>query len=281
VDNRELCDAIGQDVGMVLALDPGIQRVWRTPDSVQFGVERPVLVLDAVSPAEERMLAALAAGVTLPGLRMIASRAGADADAPAALLARLAPVLAAPARTSPTPPLVVLDGSGTTAAAMSGMLRENGIEVLSGLAWSDPAVSRADAAVIVASYAVDPQRHARWLRRDVPHLPIVFGDSGVAVGPFVEPGASPCLRCIDLRRTDSDPAWPAMASQLYRSLQPGEDRITSAAVAAHASAVLTARLVRGEPSVSGVSTRLEKGATAWVSREWRPHPECGCLGLPS
>jgi bacteriocin biosynthesis cyclodehydratase domain-containing protein len=265
---------------MVLALDPAIQRVWRTPDSIQFGVERPVLVLDAVSSADEHMLAALAAGVTLPGLRMIAARAGAPPDAAAALLARLTPVLAAPPSKTRAPSVVVVDGAGPTAAAILGMLRAGGTEVLSGLHWSDPAVGRADAAVIVASYAVEPQRHARWLRRDVPHLPIVFGDIGVTVGPFVCPGDGPCLRCVDLHRTDADASWPAMASQLYTVPSPAEDAVLSAAAAAQACTLLRAQLSGGAGRADGISARLEAGTATWVSRAWRPHPECGCLKLP-
>src|SRR4051812_8354656 len=163
---------------MVLALDPRIPRVWRTPHSIQFGVDEPALVLDGVSAADERMLVALAAGVTAEGLQLVADRARAPAAAGATLLEQLAPVLA-PERHPPAPrsdpPLVVLDGSGPTAAALEGILSDAGVPVRRRLSWSDTEVDRADAAVIVASYAVTPQRHVRWLRRDVPHLPVVFG----------------------------------------------------------------------------------------------------------
>src|SRR3954462_11769222 len=64
---------------MVLALDPRIPRVWRTPHSIQFGVDEPALVLDGVSAADERMLVALAAGVTVEGLPPVAERARAPA----------------------------------------------------------------------------------------------------------------------------------------------------------------------------------------------------------
>lgn len=299
---------------MVLALDSRIQHVWRTPDSLQFGVERPLLVLERVSGAEERMLAALGGGVSTEGLRIVARRAGAPPSAVTELLEQLTPVLA-PARAERTePPLVVLDGSGPTAAALERMLAEAGVDVRSGLSWSDPVVAQADAAVIVAAYAIEPQRHARWLRRDVPHLAVVFGDAGVSVGPFVRPGEGACLRCVDLHRTDADPAWPAMATQLHTRTAPGETATSSAAAAARGAAIVLAGIagpgasaaaevrvgtlearpglpeVRpgvpearpGLPEVPpGVSWRLEAGAIEWVSRAWEPHPECGCLGLPA
>ncbi len=78
---------------MVIALDPRIPRVWRTPDTLQFGVEVPRLVLRRVSVPEERMIAALGDGVSLPGLRMIAKRSRADPATVDALLRKLSPVL--------------------------------------------------------------------------------------------------------------------------------------------------------------------------------------------
>ncbi|MGO4299690.1 hypothetical protein [Leifsonia sp. RAF41] len=267
---------------MVLALDPRIPRVWRTPDCIQFGVDEPALVLDGVSSADERMLVALAAGVSREGLQLVADRARAPSAAVAALLDRLGPVLVTQRREPPPrPPLVVLDGAGPTAVAVEALLRDTGAEVRSGLDWADAAVDRADVAVIVAAYAVEPQRHARWLRRDVPHLPIVFGDAGVTVGPYVRPGRGPCLRCVDLHRTDADPAWPAMATQLHTRDAPAETGIVAAATAARVAALLLAERGEGRRTTpSGVSARLPRGAWDWVSREWAPHPECGCLGLP-
>jgi hypothetical protein len=285
---------------MVLALDSRIQHVWRTPDSLQFGVERPLLVLERVSGADERMLAALGGGVSAEGLHVVAKRAGAPPAAVAELLEQLTPVLA-PARAERTePPLVVLDGAGPTAAALERMLSQAGADVRSGLSWSDPVVAQAEAAVIVAAYAVEPQRHSRWLRRDVPHLPVVFGDAGVSIGPFVRPGEGACLRCVDLHRTDADPAWPAMATQLHTRPAPGETAISSAAAAARGAAIVLAGIAgsgategagvrAGVPAVRpvapevrpGVVWRLETGAVEWVSRAWEPHPECGCLGLPA
>ncbi|WP_285113363.1 hypothetical protein [Leifsonia sp. fls2-241-R2A-40a] len=274
---------------MTLLLDPRIQRVWRTPQSLQFGVDRAVLVLDSVSAAEERMLAALAAGVTHDGLRLIASRAGAPPGAVEDLLALVAPVLRSAEPPLPLPtPLVVLDGAGATAASVARMLAEAGADVLSGLRWSDPAVERADAAVIVASYAVAPQRHVRWLRRDVPHLAVVLSDAGVTVGPFVHPGRGPCLRCLDLHRTDADAAWPAMATQLHSLPPPGDGTPTAVAAAARAATAVAEVLAlptgrradTGPAPPVAVSWRLEQGGAEWVSRAWDPHPECGCLALP-
>lgn len=271
---------------MVIALDPRIPRVWRTPDTLQFGVEVPRLVLRRVSVPEERMIAALGDGVSLPGLRMIAKRSRADPATVDALLRKLSPVLERAPAVEAIGGLVVLDGEGRTAGRVVGLLRAAGVDVRSGLSWSDPLIAAASLAVVVGSYAIEPSRHGRWLRRDVPHLPVVFGDGGVSVGPLVVPGGGPCVRCVDLHRRDADPAWPAMAAQLHERPRPGETELVRDAVAAVTAALVIARLAGGEtiapsgPQAAALSTRFEHTSGSWVTQEHMPHPECGCLGLP-
>lgn len=262
---------------MVHQLDPRIPRVWRSPRALQFGVERPRLILDPVGVAEERMISALSAGATLSALRMIARGAGAGPAAVDALLARLGPVLESPPdERHGDAPIVVLDGAGPTAARILALLRGAGVDARSGLAADDPAVDLAAAAVVVGAFAIAPHRHQRWLRRDIPHLAVVFGDGGVTVGPFVRPGDGACLRCVDLHRRDADPAWPALAAQLHTRPLPGETELVCAAAASAAAGAVLA-LVRGAPGRSDAAARYDTVAARWSERRWEPHPECGCL----
>jgi bacteriocin biosynthesis cyclodehydratase domain-containing protein len=264
---------------MVYQLDPTIPRVWRSPRALQFGVERPRLLLEPVGAADERMIAALSTGATLGALRIIARGARAEAGAVDALLARLEPVLL------PRPdadglrqatPVVILDGAGPTAARILLLLREAGVDVRGGPASDDPAVERATAAVVVGAFAIAPHRHQRWLRRDIPHLAVVFGDGGVTVGPFVRPGEGACLRCVDLHRRDADPAWPALATQLHTRALPGEtELVCGAASSAAAGAVLA--LLGGAPGRSDSAARYDTVSARWSEQRWEPHPECGCL----
>lgn len=264
---------------MAIALDPTVRRVWRSPRTVQFGVDRALLVLDDVTEVQERILAALDGGITRAALRIVAARSGGSAEDVDAFLERLTPVLASDSEPAAVEsPVVVLDGDGPTSSRIAALLGESGVAVRSGLAWTDPGIPLARCAVIVASYAVEPQRHARWLRRDVPHLPVVFGDTGVTVGPFVEPGAGPCIRCVDLHRTDTDPAWPAMAAQLHTAPRAGETALVACAVSSAVASVVLARLRRGEHLAD--SMRYDRGRAEWTQRSWRPHPDCGCLELP-
>jgi hypothetical protein len=205
---------------MVLRLDQGIPQVWRSPDVVQFGIDRPLALITDVSTADERMVEALGGGVTRSGLSMIGRHAGATEAEVVRLLAALRPVLLPRKPVSnDLSPRIVIDGSGRTADHLAIMLQAGGCVVNDG---SGP--DTADLAVIVAHYAIAPERFGVWLRRDIPHLAIVFGDRGVRIGPLVEPGITPCLYCSELAHTDDDPAWPAMAAQLYTRTAPAESR---------------------------------------------------------
>ncbi|AAT88816.1 hypothetical protein ATY41_05460 [Leifsonia xyli subsp. xyli] len=130
---------------MALALAPRIQRVWRSPNALQFGIDAPVLVLDPFGTVEERMLAALASGVSLGVLEVVARTAGGAPGAAAQLLGLLGPLIVernaggvsesgSPPR---RPPMVVVDGGRRTAEKLGGMLREGGVAVREA-GWPEP-----------------------------------------------------------------------------------------------------------------------------------------------
>lgn len=50
----------------------------------------------------------------------------------------------------------------------------------------------------------------------VAHLPVVVDEDGIRVGPFVRPGLTPCLGCLDIQRIEGDPAWSALVPQFER-----------------------------------------------------------------
>ncbi len=261
---------------MIFQLDPRIPRVWRTPTDLQFGIDRCLLVLRDVTTAEERLLADLERGVTRDGLSALtqAARATVDVDA---LLTRLRPVLR---QQVPTPPRVrrrvALDGDGPTARRIASILSSCGFTVTSDIAEID----QVDAAVIIGHFAVVPQRHGRWLRRDIPHLPVVFGDRNVAIGPLVEPGSGPCLACQERHRMDADPSWTALATQLSEKTSHLETELVSTAVAALASRMIVARMTGGSRRFAAATIRYDgaTGATDVVAA--RHHSECGCRALP-
>jgi bacteriocin biosynthesis cyclodehydratase domain-containing protein len=250
---------------MVLRLSPDVPVVWRNPFDVQLGVDDVRLVLRDVSPGQERLLAALTSGVSEAGYAMIAKSASvetADADA---LLAALATDLVFPAAAEA--PRVGVLGAGPVATGLAALL-------------ADPAASGPpDFAILVADWVVSPADHGAWLRRDIPHLPVVLGDGGATIGPFVEPGVGPCLHCVHRTRADADPAWPAIATQLWGRPAPTLDPLTVAELVAFAARRIRQRVARGATPVaveSAPSWRLAAADGSVSERFWSRHPECLC-----
>jgi bacteriocin biosynthesis cyclodehydratase domain-containing protein len=237
---------------MVLKLDPRWPLVWRDPHTVQFGVDLPRAVVERVTSAQERMIAALVAGVPRSGLELFAAPDEVDE-----LLERLMPALDEGAD---PPAAAAVHGTGPTAEKLLALLA--------------PAASPV---VIVAHHVVSPDLHGRWLSHDLPHLPVVYGDSLVHIGPFIEPGTGPCLFCLELHRTDADPAWPAIASQLLGRHAGTETPLIAVEVAAIVTRLVARRAADGPGAAWSVELEVSTGRTS--ERVWARHPDCQCGGL--
>jgi bacteriocin biosynthesis cyclodehydratase domain-containing protein len=288
---------------MILRLDPRYPLVWRTPDTIQLGVDRPLAIVPGVTAPLESVIAALRAGVPRSGALMLGRQAGATDAATTALLQALAPALvgltpdprqpglqtpsitdtwftapAADRGRSGTRPVVCVDGVGPTADRLRALLAELGIRVSATPAGDDddgPAL-----AVLVDHFVFAPERHGRWLRRDVPHLPVVFSDAEVRVGPLVEPGAGPCLSCLELERIDEDPAWPAIACQLLHRTAPTETARLSIEAATTAAGMVHDRVFAASNEFAAASLAIDAESLAVRRRAHRPHERCGCRFLP-
>ena len=274
---------------MAIRIDPMQVLLWRSPNSLQFGAESPAVVLENVSTADERLIAALIKGVSRSGLQMMADSLGLDEFSLRLLLAKLDPVLTGQ-RTATKPRVknrVTMCGTGQTAALISGLLRLSDVAVAQydQVAGADAASSGSadspDIAIVLAQFVIDPELHGRWLRRDIPHLPIVFGDRTVHIGPLITPGNGPCLFCLELDRRDSDSAWPALSAQLWGRSSPFESTLVSTQVAGIAVRLVLGQLERadhaGALSTEAIGIQLDI-ETGRVSEHRRvAHPECGCL----
>lgn len=142
-----------------------------------------------------------------------------------------------------------------------------------------------DVVVVVERDAADPVRAARAMGERVPHLSVVVRTADALVGPLVRPGTDPCLRCLDLHRTDADPAWPTVLGALTRhdDARPaptGEVGVLAAACAAVASAQVLALLAGATPSLCGVTVELALPGLVPRERRWSAHPACGCRTPP-
>jgi bacteriocin biosynthesis cyclodehydratase domain-containing protein len=282
--NRQRCGKVarrrgphGTIVRMVLRIDPRYPLVWRSPSSLQLGVADPVVVLHEVSGADELMLSALLAGVSRPGLAMIARGAGSSDEAATALLAALAPAL------EPTGPSrvhsVTLVGFGRTADRIAAALAGEGVRVYLAHDSEAAAATACDLAIAVGHYVLAPELHGLWLRRDVAHLPVVLSDTSTTVGPMVEPGVGPCLYCLQRYRTDADAAWPAVSAQLWGRRSPIESHLVAGEIAGVASRAALTRLNAGHAASAHSSVEISVLSGQATTRAWHPHPECGCTGV--
>jgi hypothetical protein len=135
-----------------------------------------------------------------------------------------------------------------------------------------------DLAVLVGSH--DPQLAAALAAERVPHLAVCAGEAIGVVGPLVVPGQSACLRCLDLARTDRDPAWPLILAQLAgHEPQPAAcDAILAAAVAAQAASHALAFIDRPAEAGAALNGTLELVLPAWQwrRRTWQAHRDCDC-----
>lgn len=114
--------------------------------------------------------------------------------------------------------------------------------------------------------------------RGQPHLLVTVRETSASVGPFVLPGQTPCLRCVELARGERDPRWPALAAQLAASthlVEPCEVALATTAAGIAAMHALT-WLDTGEPPPSAGGL-LEVDVTGVVRRRSvTAHPACGC-----
>jgi bacteriocin biosynthesis cyclodehydratase domain-containing protein len=123
-----------------------------------------------------------------------------------------------------------------------------------------------------------------WVRAQTPHLVVRMGEGTAAVGPFVRPGETACLRCVDAHHTDIDPAWPLLTAQHAAACsrgradtlpEPVEPALAQLAVAWAARELLT-HLEGRSPAVLSATLRLDPQLRSLSSQAWPRHPACGC-----
>jgi bacteriocin biosynthesis cyclodehydratase domain-containing protein len=187
---------------------------------------------------------------------------------------------------------VRIDGSGRVADGIASILTTSGVSCVMNPDPAPPAAppaaapartapprsSRPDLAVLTG-YRLPELQHD-LMRDQVPHLVASATEAIGIVGPLVKPGRTACLRCLDLLRTDHDPAWPLILAQLAgRTPSPlACDAPLAAAVAAQAAAQALAFIdgASGADVVANATLELVLPSWQWRRRTWPPHPECSC-----
>jgi hypothetical protein len=246
----------------------------------------PGLPLSSSSPAAVETVAALAAhgllvdrndvSAALAGTEDPAQRAATTAafashgeQASARLQARAAATVAV--RAAGDDPLLT---SWTQTAV--GLLRSSGVGRVH---ESDD--TAAEVALLVSAGEPDRDLLDGPLTTGQPHLLVVAAEGEVRVGPFVVPGMTACLRCVDAHLDEGD-GRRAVVLRQHCTAPPD----TLALPAPSDPALVTMGLgwaVRdavtfldgGRPSTWSATVRLEPDL-ALTRRLWRRHPHCGC-----
>ncbi len=318
-------------------LKTGLRTVWRSPATLQVGLDRRRgLLLDGLVEADRTALADLGADPprrTRPtgpagsgdrgdhsgrrrALGVLLDDAGALVSRPTdpRLIAALGPqrALLAPdaaawalldpaggdgwdrlvARRSRTVQVV---GVGRTAEALGETLAGTGVGAV-GAPHPTPRPA-ADLVVLVEPDAADAVAARELLTQDVAHLSVVVREGGLVVGPLVVPGRTACLRCLDLHRSDRDPAWPMVLAQLLyqRTRQVAEAACPEETALSQLAASLACLQVLGhldrlaggdgaaaQPAPSAYSATLELALPDGLPERylWPVHPDCGCCWPP-
>lgn len=251
---------------------------WRSPTTLQVGLQDPMVALEGVPPqvatlvdllAEPRTQAELAA--RLPELdpswiEWVCANLGS------------AGLLATP-EVTPSPE-VLLCGLGGLARELAAALTRSGVTVRR--AHSGPGDTHdPQRLVVLAEAQVEPDRAltAQLAAAQVPHLVVRVEPSRAVVGPLVVPGRTACVRCLDLVACQFDPKWPLTLAQLCRVSPATEPGLAAWAVATAVTQV-RAWLSGIEPETLGRTIELGSADFRLHSRAWTPHPDCGCVETP-
>ena len=274
------------------ALRPGLHVVRRDADHLQVGVDPPSRVVVPDEPGVRRLLADLRGGaeptissvasfVTLRSLLAADLLVDADESAADRRRADATSVLATRAHfgvdarrrlDARRDARIGVRGSSRIQRSVSTLMGTSGLQLAGhqdlATAWlvvADGELSRG---------AVDP-----FLREGAPHLVLTGAGGRLRLGPFVVPGQTACLRCVDAHQGEADPRRQLVVEQVARldEQAPGVARDPLLETMSLAWAVRDLlRFVEGDaPSTWSATVTIDAQALP-ERREWQRHPHCGC-----
>jgi hypothetical protein len=152
---------------------------------------------------------------------------------------------------------------------------------VAGLGVAPPAVSSVASPVVSLVVTLgEPRRRVsdRLVRDDVSHLWLTVLPASVRIGPFVEPGRTCCLRCVDAHLGERDARRPTVLHQLEdlpaASYAVWDPSLLDLGVAWAVRDVV--RRLDGEaPALRSASVTVTASLEV-THREWLRHPHCGC-----
>jgi len=137
-----------------------------------------------------------------------------------------------------------------------------------------------EATVVVHAADREPSRPAadEALRRGVPFLCVGIRELVGLVGPFVVPGRTACLRCVDLARAQLDPCWRNLVDSMQTSPAAEPCRAPSlvATVAGYAAQEIAMWATGTLPVSCDHVVEIPHGLGEVQTVGYQPHPQCGC-----
>ncbi|MBB3035692.1 hypothetical protein [Hoyosella altamirensis] len=266
---------------------------------VQIGWDPETALLISPPPgcsadALARILRSLDGTMAIDAAVRAGERAGASRTSFLTLLSHLRDVgvlAGAGHTTAPEAAAVALAGRGPLADVLAGALPELGVQVTKfttpNQQRSQECIARTRPLLVVLtdSALVSPVLNDFLIREQLPHLAVRVRDGRGLIGPLVLPGATSCLRCADLYRTDRDPEWPHIAAQLTGSVTHASPATIHAAAGYALSQVeLVLAAARrpndpgplGPPATLGATVEIDPLTVTMTTRDWPRHPLCSC-----
>lgn len=242
-------------------LDPSVPILWRDGRTLQLGADG-TLRFTVEEPWVELLLSRLRSDFRRGSFDVIAHGLGAPRQEARLLLDRLEHLLVDDPVAMPP---AWVETIGITDGRSAYRVREALVD--EGVALVDRA-HRGAVGVIPVQGSAAALQFARYLREDIPHLPIAFEPGRVTVGPLVVPGRTPCLSCRDAEDTERDPAWPLLHAQLI-----GRETGPLRAAQVAEGALLAARLLALRDGGRIVRVSAD-GSRAWRALTF--HEGCRC-----
>jgi bacteriocin biosynthesis cyclodehydratase domain-containing protein len=150
----------------------------------------------------------------------------------------------------------------------------------------------AEAALVAVPGEVDRDLLDPLVRDGTPHLLVRLVDGSAVVGPFVLPGRTACLRCVDGHARVHDPDHAPVTERYVRATSRARrdgapdvaDRVLAAVAAAWAVRDVVALLEGRRPASWSRTLLFPQDPAPPREQVWPRHPECGCswtLGAPA
>ena len=250
-----------------LRLLPSLRLVRRDADHLQLGVDPPRVAVLKDLPEVRRLVEGLAVGKRPQRLGVetsVALAAIIDADL-------LEPIGSASQRDRLRTARIRLEGPVDVTAGVAALLAAAGVQQLA-------AKDAADVVLLVTAGEVERARLDGYMRDEVPHLLVRDHGRELVVGPFVVPGTTACLRCVDCHHGDADPRRGLVVEQVATTaplVTVGPDPTLRAVALSLATRDLVTFVEGGTPATWSATITVTP-ALELEPRRWLRHAACGC-----